>query len=76
MSVESLKETFVSVRLFKDAPFAAGQVKEEDLGTFHEHVDLSFSSLPGREPSVLQAGKCSERQQEIFKKYDKILKSC
>lgn len=56
------------MRLFKDAPFAAGQVKEEDLGTFHEHVDLSFSSLPGREPSVLQAGKCSERQQEIFKK--------
>lgn len=42
------------MRLFEDAPFAAGQVKDEGLGTSHEHVDLSFG---GREQSVLQAGK-------------------
>lgn len=57
MSVESLRETFVSMKLFEDAPFAAGQVKDEGLGTSHEHVDLNFASLPGREQSVLQEGK-------------------
>lgn len=44
MSAESSRETFVRMRLSEDPPFAAGQVKDEGLGTSHQHVDLSFSS--------------------------------
>lgn len=52
------------MRLFEEAPFAAGQVKDEG----HEHVDLSFSSLPGREQSVLQAGKKKKKAVKASKK--------
>lgn len=55
--LQKVQEKFVRMRLFEAALFAAGQVKDESPGTSHEYVDLSFSSLPGREQSVLQAGK-------------------
>lgn len=64
VSAESPSKTFVRMRLFEEAPFAAGQVKDEG----HEHVDLSFSSLPGREQSVLQAGKKKKKAVKASKK--------
>lgn len=54
------------MKLFEDTPFAAGQVKDGVLGTSHEHEELSFSSLPGRERSALQAGKKQWRNNFFF----------
>lgn len=64
MPAESPIETFVRMRRFGDAPFAAGQVKDEGLGTSHKHMDLSFL----REQSVLQAGKKQQKPARNLKK--------